>query len=234
MHSVYRTRWKAEDDPTRQSIRQNHLSRFAGLRCPSEHLELRLDDIHWDTNRFIVRSPKTKHIDGKEQRIVPIFPELLPYLQDAFELVKPSQTHLITRNRNDAGMGNALTTNWRTQFERIIQKAGVKQWPQLFHALRASCKTDLANRFPEHVVCTWLGNSKAVAREHYLVTTEDHYQLATAQNPSHPGRNLTGLEKTSRTQLQENVPSCLSQSGLVYPSPDAQVTLRGFEPRSPP
>ena len=34
------------------------LSRYGGLRCPSEHLALRWDDIDWDTGRFIVHSSK--------------------------------------------------------------------------------------------------------------------------------------------------------------------------------
>ena len=139
------------------------LSRFAGLRCPSEHLGLTWGDILWDRNRFVVHSPKTEHV-GKAQRVVPIFPELYPYLRDAFEAAKPGQVHVITQNRADAGMGNGLTTNWRNPLMRILRKAGVTPWPRLFHGLRASCQTDLANRFPAHVVCEWLGNSLAVAR----------------------------------------------------------------------
>jgi integrase len=46
------------------------LSRFGGLRCPSEHLALRWQDIDWERNRFRVESPKTG------QRWIPIFPEL--------------------------------------------------------------------------------------------------------------------------------------------------------------
>jgi len=66
------------------------LSRYAGLRCPSEHLGLTWGDILWDKNRFVVRSPKTEHV-GKAQRVVPIFPELYPYLRDAFEAAEPGQ-----------------------------------------------------------------------------------------------------------------------------------------------
>ena len=35
------------------------LSRFGGLRCPSEHLALRWQDVDWERNRFCVDSPKT-------------------------------------------------------------------------------------------------------------------------------------------------------------------------------
>ena len=62
------------------------LSRFAGLRCPSEHLELRWSDVNWHSSRMVVRSKKTERHEGKASRIVPIFPELRPYLEEAFEV----------------------------------------------------------------------------------------------------------------------------------------------------
>ena len=36
------------------------LSRYGGLRCPSEVLSLKWNDIHWDKNRFKVTAPKTE------------------------------------------------------------------------------------------------------------------------------------------------------------------------------
>ncbi len=39
---------------------------------------------------------------------------------------------------------------------------------------------ELAERWPEHVVCAWIGNSKAVAREHYLQVTGVHLEQASA------------------------------------------------------
>jgi len=37
------------------------LSRYGGLRCPSEHLALRWGDIDWERGRMVVTSPKTEH-----------------------------------------------------------------------------------------------------------------------------------------------------------------------------
>jgi integrase len=45
------------------------LCRYGGLRCPSEVLELRWDDIDWERGRMTVRSPKTEHHEGKESRV---------------------------------------------------------------------------------------------------------------------------------------------------------------------
>ena len=60
------------------------LSRYGGLRCPSEHLALRLGDVDWERDRITVHSPKTEHHEGKESRQIPIFPELRPYLNEVW------------------------------------------------------------------------------------------------------------------------------------------------------
>ncbi len=65
------------------------LSRWAGLRCPSEHMALRWTDILWDESKMVVRQPKLEHHEGHESRRVPIFVELLPFLRTAFVLVQP-------------------------------------------------------------------------------------------------------------------------------------------------
>ncbi|MCL2329780.1 MAG: site-specific integrase [Phycisphaerae bacterium] len=147
------------------------LSRFAGMRCPSEHLALRWSDVDWEHNRMTVRSPKTEHYVGKASRLVPIFPELRPHLLAAFELAVPGAEYVITRCRDGS-------VNLRTQLERIIQQAGLKPWPKLFHNLRATRETELAESFPLHVVCAWIGNSQAIAAKHYLQVTDEHFDRA--------------------------------------------------------
>ena len=60
------------------------LARFGGLRNPSETLALRWSDINWENGTMRVPSPKTARY-GKGHREVPIFGELLPYLEETFE-----------------------------------------------------------------------------------------------------------------------------------------------------
>jgi integrase len=137
----------------------------------------------WKHNRITVRSPKTEHHEGKEDRIVSLFPQLRPYLQAALdELLEdfdPKAQHLseqpvITRYRQ---------RNWnlRTQFERIIRKAGLTPWLKLFHNLRGTWQTELSEHYPDHVACGWIGNGQAVAAKHYLQTTDDHFDKAAAE-----------------------------------------------------
>src|SRR5262249_36515537 len=59
------------------------LARYGGLRTPSEPLTLEWPDVNWERQRIRVIAPKTKHEDGGE-RWIPLFPELLPHLEEAF------------------------------------------------------------------------------------------------------------------------------------------------------
>ena len=144
------------------------LSRYGGLRCPSEHLSLKWGDVDWERNRITISSPKTEHHAGGESRVIPLFPELRPYLEAMFDEADPGTEHIITRYRN-------RNANLRTHLLRIIKRAGVNCWPKLFHNLRASRQTELTARFPLHVVCGWIGNSAPIADKHYLQITDDHY-----------------------------------------------------------
>lgn len=151
------------------------LCRYGALRCPSEVFRLTWADIDWAKDRFTVHACKTEHHDGGGIRIVPIFPELLPYLQECFDHAEAGSEYVITRYRDPK-------QNLRTQFERIILKAGLTPWPKLFVNLRSTRVTELNETFPGHVVAAWAGHSEAVERKHYLQTTEAHFQKA-VQNP---------------------------------------------------
>jgi integrase len=169
------------------------LSRFAGLRCPSEVAALRWGDVNWERGRLMVRSPKTAGHEGHAVRPVPIAPELRPILQDLFDRAEVGVEAVVPRLRN-----KGTATNLRTTFGKIIAKAGVKPWPRLFHNMRASCATDWVERFPAHVVAGWLGHSPLIAARHYLQTRDAHFEMATrgAGGGVVPVGSETGDEKS--------------------------------------
>lgn len=229
------------------------LSRFGGLRCPSEHLALKWSDVNWDKGRIRVPSSKTEHIEGGDCRFIPLFPELRGPLLEVFEAAEPGTESVITRYRN-------ANQNLRTQLLRIIASAGVKPWPKLWHNLRSTRQTELAERYPIHVVCAWLGNSRAVAQEHYLQVTDSHFSHAAHESgtvsagvkPESP--NGTALVTTSSAaqnpaqytsesaRMGQNCPAPQMQNRSVLPSDSAEyetvqsgsVTPTGFEPVSRP
>src|SRR5262249_27074771 len=150
------------------------LARYGGLRTPSEPLALEWTDVNWERGRFRVVAPKTKHEDGGE-RWVPLFPELRPFFEEAFERAAPGAVHVVSRWRD-------TQKNLRTGLLRILRRAGVKPWPRLYQNMRASRETELAEWFPISVVAEWLGNSPKTALAHYTQVTEEHFQKA-LQNP---------------------------------------------------
>jgi len=171
------------------------LCRYGGLRCPSEVLSLRWQDILWDQNKIVVPSPKTEHHPGKDTRVIPLFPELRGQLRECFESAPAGAVYVIDSGYRKRAMGKDgwRNCNMRTQFERIVKHAGLQKWPRLFHNLRSSRQTELAETFPSHVVCAWLGNSEKIAREHYYQITDEHFatasgtRMAAGEPPAEPG-----------------------------------------------
>lgn len=215
------------------------LSRFAGLRCPSEITLLRWGDICWDKASMTIRSPKTEgHGADHAIRIVPISPELRPILEKLFLDAEPGTEAVVPRLR-------CPKMNLRTTLYKIIARAGLKPWPRLFHNLRASCATDWCDTFPGHVVAGWLGHSPLISAKHYLTTKDAHFNLAAgmgAKKTSAESRALPAQSTAQRPTSQEfagsrndqKVPSFVgnSQSGEKPRNMAASETMgaTGIEP----
>jgi integrase len=129
------------------------------------------------TNRVTVHSPKTEHHEGKGTRVIPLFPAIRRYLEDVFEVTADGSEFVFNKLRRwvDQRDTGWKAVNLRTTFTKIVKRAGFDPWPKLWHNLRASAETDLAERFPMHVVCKWLGHGKLIAQEHYLQVTDEHF-----------------------------------------------------------
>lgn len=200
------------------------LARYGGLRCPSEVLSLRWQDIDWDAGRIVVTSPKTEHHPGKGTRTIPLFPELRPILAEAFELAPEGAVYVVDERMRKSSQGKAgwRNCNLRTPFERIIKRAGLTPWPRLFHNLRSSRQTELAEQFPSHVVCDWLGNSEDIARTHYLQTTSEHFARAlndsgnALQNPKQkPTKRIDGNAEPQKEKAPNKAKQNAKQLGAV-------------------
>jgi len=203
------------------------LCRWGGLRHPSETLRLRWEDIDFENNRIHVSSPKTERHCGHESRVIPLFPELLKPLLEANEQAEPGTVYVITRYRN-------TMANHRTQFTRILKRAGLKEWPKLFQNLRSTRETELAGQFPIHTVCYWIGNSTLIAAKHYLQVTDDHFDKAVkgvdpaaekaAHNPAHAAQktaqNIAEQNGREKAALGEFISQVFGDSGVIGNLPD--------------
>jgi integrase len=149
------------------------LARYAGLRIPSESHLLTPADVDWDRGRLRVRSPKTEHHDGHEQRIVPISPRLLVLLQARYDEMEEGDTRFVTIR----GQGNIA--RW---VEKITAAAGVEPWERLWQTLRSSCEREWAISFPQYAVSKWIGHSIIVSGKHYTAGVPDELFDKAAQN----------------------------------------------------
>ncbi len=208
------------------------LSRYGGLRCPSEHLLLKWADVDWERGKIRVTSPKTEHHEGRGSRMIPIFPELRPFLEEVWEFAEPGTEYVITRYRD-------RNSNLRTQLERIIRRAGLEPWPKLFQNLRATRETELAESFPLHVTCAWLGNTQSVATRHYLQVTDDHFKEGASEPTEKVAQKAAQqMHADSRgkpsvvVQAQEKTPENRGIAALRENLRNAKAPRLGLEPRT--
>lgn len=93
----------------------------------------------------------------------------------------PGQKFFVIKSSAKTRHGNA---NLRTKLARVIRKAGVDPWPRLWHSVRASCESDLAQSFPLATVTKWLRNTPSVALRHYVDPTEAAFDRAATWIPT--------------------------------------------------
>jgi integrase len=175
------------------------LARYAGLRIPSELERLTWADVDWHGRRLTIRVPKKEHLDGHETRLVPIFPEIEPYLRQAFDETPEGGTYVLPRRFHSEGYVYAGVL-------RAVERASVPAWPKLLVNLRASRETELLLEHPEHVVHAWIGHSKEVADAHYAMVTDADFDRATATLPpatpaASGGRTAPGEQSASDSPI---------------------------------
>ncbi len=228
-----------EDDIQWQTVIA--LARFGGLRTPSETLALKWSDIDWEHNLITVHCPKLERLERHATRVIPLFAELQPFLLRAHAESPTWNDYVIHKYRRGCG-------NWRTQFERLIRRSGQEPWEMPFQNLRSSREIELSEIFPWFTVCSWIGHTREVAREHYMSVPAEHIARAiagenapdegekSARNPAQSvhaeprGTSQEPEEQEYETaffgQKQEGATLC--ESGTSHPLPP-----RGVEPLSP-
>ncbi|MFM2012021.1 MAG: Tyrosine recombinase XerC, partial [Planctomycetota bacterium] len=110
------------------------VSRYGGLRTPSEMLSLRWYDIDWGLNRISIQEPKVEHHEGRGIRSCPIFPELRPILDEAFEIFGDKSEYVVAAPKYRAAANTAMGwkyANLRSEMTRLLHRAGVSGWPRL-------------------------------------------------------------------------------------------------------
>ena len=142
------------------------------------------------------------------------------------------------------GPNGSNDANTRTEFLKLIKRAGLTPWPRLFNTLRASCETDLLETLPMSAVTEWLGHSAAVALKHYIRVPEHVYERAAqsgaksgarvVQNPVQTESARSGPEMTNATGSLKIKASRRVLVDAGNSSHEPAMTPRRFELRSQP
>lgn len=143
------------------------LARFAGLRVPTDAINLRWSDIDWQQERL--RIPD----DSKTgRRVLPLFAPAIKELQSLSELADDGDEFIFTRARASAA------TTWRNWLISAITHSHQTPWPKLWHNLRASLRSELKGKFAPSTLDAWFGHSTRVAEKHYEMVTPEEWEQA--------------------------------------------------------
>ena len=123
-----------------------------------------------------------------------------PFADVSIKASMPDRGQFITHADTARLIEACPNHHWRTTFLKIVQRAGLQPWPRIFHNLRSSRQTELAEQFPSHVVCAWLGNSEDIARRHYLQVTDDHFAEASSGSSIDSGARGGALVAQNQAQ----------------------------------
>jgi integrase len=149
------------------------LPRYAGVRFPSEVIDLKWSDVDWENSRFTVHEKKVEHHPGRGHRTVPISAELRPHLERAYAEREEGAVYVVPRVR--------VISNLGTHAKRLVKKAGITPWPKLFVNMRGSCSDDLERRgIPEKAINAWIGNTARLRSKHYHAVRAEDWAAVTA------------------------------------------------------
>lgn len=160
------------------------LMRYAGLRL-SEALMLRWIDVDFARNRIEVSAAGviTKRTNKARSRTCPIEAAKVPT-----GLAKILHNALLHAPEGAMRVCQGVPKNNRDRKSgKILKAAGLTRWSKLDHTLRKNAEMDWAAKYPQHVVCDWIGHDMAVSQKHYLRVPEELYappQVAQPQMPN--------------------------------------------------
>lgn len=147
------------------------LCRLAGLRR-FEAYHLQWQDVNFETGTIYVVGDAKWQPKDRQDRTVPMCPELQTVLLKEFEQAS---------ERTDRICSLDYSGNIGRDVKATIKRAGLTPWSKPLHTLRKSCLTDWANKYPIHAVKEWAGHEDiATTQQYYLQVSPDTYiQAAT-------------------------------------------------------
>lgn len=148
--------------------------RRLGLRVPSETSALQWKDVDFNRGLIYIRSPKTEHIKGKEQRRAPLFSDLRRVLS----LLKQEQAAQGIEGGYIFGAFSSSNHALHERIETLARRADVPLWGRLFQNMRLSASVDIVDRFGVDCENLWIGHGEATRAKHYRGIADEKEQEA--------------------------------------------------------
>ncbi len=186
---------KYANDPNIRAIFA--LNRLIGLRLPSEIQTLRWCDIDLSDEdpHLRILAPKTEHHANRGRRTAPIIPNLRPFLEDIWTIAEPGLKTPLDAPvfpRFQAATGAAI----RSAVLKVLKRADIETWPNLFSNGRKSAITDLLQDGHDVVdVAGWVGNSPKVVWEFYAMQRSENRRRAAGGGRADGRRTATQTGK---------------------------------------
>ena len=154
------------------------LARIGGLR-PCEIMQLRWSDIGIGEKQDRVRvfSPKLHHHEHLCEREVAMFPKVLEELNKLRSIPGKGDREYVINNYS-----TRKNVNLVTPLNVIAERAGIGKIVRPFDNMRASRATEIAREFGAQAESVWLGHSKEVAKDCYLMVTDVDYTKAAGED----------------------------------------------------
>ena len=125
--------------------------------------------------------------------------------------------------------------------KQIVKKACGTVWPKIFQNCRSTRQTELSQKFPSHVVASWLGNSTKIAEQYYLQVTEDHFQQALVPEAKpkvdwvddEGAKQQAQVDKRTRSQKSSENDESANDHVPLSIHAISKAPLAGIEPATP-
>ena len=202
------------------------MARVVGIRVPSELTHLTWSRVQRDLGLIILQRPKTARLRPVSE--IPIFDELVPYLDDAWEVAAEGEEYVFPNIRRISGAA------CRNRLERAYRDCGMISPTKPWQNARASASRDLLANSGIDTENEVLGHTAETTLSHYRRSTQfrevqkagslclPNYETAHSEMHSEKtvriGPQLTGSHKNTG----ETVP--------IDPHQSVKVSARGFEP----
>jgi len=202
------------------------MARVVGMRVPSELGPLCWQHVQRDTGLIVLHRPKTARLRPVSE--VPIFDELVPYLDDAYDAAAEGEEYVFPTIRLISGQ--ACTS----RLEKAYRAAGMLSPAKPWQNARASASRDLL------AICGLDTENEVLG--HTAETTLSHYRRSSQFREVQKGGALClpnyGTENSRmhsakpvrmsppRTALHGNTGETVRMGSLEF----AKVSPRGFEP----